>query len=220
MNRSTRRLLIVAGMSLLLAIARDSRAQTSPSLSLDQLRHQRRVLVQRPRRVIMNNDGCDVLYFPRNEAVTPANFLAKRTTPLAGTHVDTIAFCPTSSGFSNFTYRTHIGTVLTKSGAEFGILPDTRNITQDLIDQGADCLELVTDFCHEHEMEAFFSMRMNDTHDVAHRPDKPYFLFPPLKVEHPDWLVGEPVKRTPFGRWSSVDYALPEIRDMAFGFLQ
>ena len=28
------------------------------------------------------------------------------------------------------------------------------------------------------------------------------------------------VKRTPFGRWSSVDYARPEIRDLAFRYLE
>lgn len=194
-------------------------AQPQPNLSLSQLRQQRSVLAQRKRRIIMNNDGCDVLYFPKTEKVTVQNFLAKRTSPLADTQVGTIAFCPTSSGFSNFTYKTQIGTILTKSGSEYGILPETRNITQDLIDLGTDCLQTVTSFCHEHEMETFFSIRMNDTHDVAHRPDKPYFLYPPLKQQHPDWLVGNYVKRTPYGRWSSVDYARPEIRDLAFGFI-
>ena len=62
-------------------------------------------------------------------------------------------------------------------------------------------------------------MRMNDTHDVAHSPEKPYLLYPPLKVEHPEWLVGSHEKRTPHGRWSSVDYSQPEIRDLAFGFI-
>jgi hypothetical protein len=55
---------------------------------------------------------------------------------------------------------------------------------------------------------------------VAHRPEKPYFLFPQLKVDHPDWLVGDHEKRTPQGRWSSVDYARPEIRDLAFRYIE
>jgi hypothetical protein len=110
--------------------------------------------------------------------------------------------------------------VLKRSGREFGIESDTRNITQELIDLGTDCLQAVIDFGHKHKMEVFWSMRMNDTHDVEHRPEKPYFLFPPLKSEHPDWLVGDRVKRTPHGRWSSVDYARPEIRDLAFRYIE
>ena len=168
----------------------------------------------------MNNDGGDVLYFPKGEKATVKGFLAKRTTPLAGTHGDAIAFCPTSSGCSYFTHKTRAGTLLTRSGHEFGIQPGTRNIAKELIDLGTDCLRAVIEFGHEHGMEAFWSMRMNDTHDVAHRPEKPYFLFPLLKSEHPEWLVGDHVKRTPYGRWSSVDYARPEIRDLAFGFIE
>ncbi len=168
----------------------------------------------------MNNDGCDALYYPKSEAVTVAAFLAMRTTPLAGTHVGSLAYCTISSGFSNFTHQTKVGTLLTRSGAENGYQPDMRNVAQDLIDGGTDCLEAVIDFGHQNGMEVFWSMRMNDTHDEAHRPDKPYFLFPPLKVEHPEWLVGNPVDRTPFGRWSSVDYAVPDIRDLAFRYVE
>jgi hypothetical protein len=205
---------------LILAMAGTAFAQPAGGGSLEELRRTRHELAHRQRRVIMNNDGCDVLYFPQSEKATVAGFLAKRTTPLAGTHVDAIAFCPTSSGFSYFTHNTKVGTVLTRSGHEFGVDPDTRNIAQDLIDLGTDCLQAVVDFGHQHGLEVFWSMRMNDTHDAAHRPDKPYFLFPPLKAEHPEWLVGDPVRQTPHGRWSSVDYARPEIRNLAFRFIE
>lgn len=194
--------------------------QTAGAMSLEDLRQARHQLAHRQRRIIMNNDGCDVLYFPANEKTTVKGFLAKRTTPLAGTQVGAIAYCTISSGFSYFTHNTKAGTVLARSGHEFGLEPNTRNISQELIDQGTDCLQAVVDFGHQHKMEVFWSMRMNDTHDAAHHPDKPYFLFPPLKVEHPDWLVGDHVKRTPYGRWSSVDYARPEIRDLAFRYLE
>ncbi|MDI9443403.1 MAG: hypothetical protein QM844_04465 [Planctomycetota bacterium] len=209
--------MLFAVLPLLAGVAR---GQAAGRPSLETLRQQRTELARRPRPIIMNNDGCDVLYFPKAEKATAEAFLAKRTTPLAGTQVAAIAFCPTSSGFSYFTHDTKIGAVLTRSGDEFGLAPDRRNIAGELIAAGADCLATVVGFCHAHGMEAFWSMRMNDTHDAAHRPDQPYFLFPPLKTEHPDWLVGEPVKRTPHGRWSSVDYARPAIRDLAFGFVE
>jgi len=193
--------------------------QPARDMSLEDLRKKRGEMAHRPRRIIMNNDGCDVLYFPQKEKATVEGFLAKRTTPLADTHVDAIAFCPTSSGFSFFTHDTKVGTLLSRHGHEFGIQSNSRNIAKELIDQGTDCLQAVIDFGHQHDMEVFWSMRMNDTHDAAHHPDKPYFLFPPLKEKHPDWLVGDHVKRTPHGRWSSVDYARPEIRDLAFGYI-
>ena len=220
MNRSRSCRTIAAIFAVLLLPAGAARGQAAGGLSLETLRQQRTELARRPRPIIMNNDGCDVLYFPKAEQATAEAFLAKRTTPLAGTQVAAIAFCPTSSGFGYFTHDTKIGAVLTRSGYEFGLEPDTRNIAGELIAAGADCLAAVVGFCHAHGMEAFWSMRMNDTHDAAHRPDQPYFLFPPLKAEHPDWLVGEPVKRTPYGRWSSVDYARPEIRDLAFRFVE
>ncbi|MEA3401449.1 MAG: family 10 glycosylhydrolase, partial [Armatimonadota bacterium] len=189
-------------------------------LSLEELRQMRREIAHSPRGIIANNDGCDVLYFPGDVEVTVENFLDQRTTALAGTHVGAIAFCPTSSGFSFFTHDTKVGTVLTRHPGDYGILPDSQNIAQDLIDLGSDCLQSVVDFGHANDMEVFFSMRMNDTHDNAHRPDKPYLLYPPLKEEHPEWLVGNWEDRTPYGRWSSVDYARPEIRDLAFGFIE
>ena len=54
------------------------------TMSLQDLRNKRHALAHRPRRIIMNNDGCDVLYFPSSEETTVENFLAKRTTALAG----------------------------------------------------------------------------------------------------------------------------------------
>ena len=220
MYRSLHIRTLTALLILTLVSADVATGQVADKASLEAHRRARKELAQRRRRVIMNNDGCDVLYFPNTEATTTEAFLAKRTTPLADTHVDAIAFCPTSSGFGFFTHNTKVGTVLTRSGREYGIQPDTRNIAQELIDQGTDCLQAVVEFGHDHDMEVFWSMRMNDTHDVAHHPDKPYLLFPPLKVEHPDWLVGDHVKRTPHGRWSSVDYERPEIRDLAFEFIE
>ncbi len=204
-------------MTVLVSIAT---AATAAPLGLDELRAQRHDLAFRQRRIMANNDGCDALYYPRDAELTPQAFLDQRTTALAGTQVDCISYCTISSGFSFFTHDTKVGTVLTRQGADYGIQPAKRNVTGELIAQGADCLKLVVDYAHQHGMEAFWAMRMNDTHDVAHRPDQPFLLFPPLKAEHPEWLVGEPTKRTPFGRWSSVNYAVPEIRDLAFRYIE
>jgi hypothetical protein len=209
----------LAAAGLLSVQAQPAPAPAVPVLTLEALRAQRHELAFKRRGIIMNNDGCDVLYHPKDQPLSTAAFLEQRTTALAGTQVGTIAYCTISSGFSFFTHDTKVGTLLTRQSGDYGIDPKMRNIAKELIDQGADCLKLVVDYAHANRMEAFWSMRMNDTHDVEHRPDKPYMLYPPLKEQHPEWLVGEPVKRTPHGRWSSVNYAVPEIRDLAFGYI-
>jgi hypothetical protein len=218
MKMNYRSLRITACAALLLAFLTSMPAEDSSALK--QLRETRKQLAHKQRRVIFNNDGCDALYLPKGEKLTVEKFLDKRTTPLKGTQVDAIAYCSISSGFSFFTHRTKVGTLLTRQPGDFGIQPTMRNITQEMADMGTDCLQAVVEFAHKNKMECFWSMRMNDTHDAEYRPDKPYLLYPPLKVEHPDWLVGDPVKRSRFGRWSSVDYARPEIRDLAFRFIE
>ena len=62
-------------------------------------------------------------------------------------------------------------------------------------------------------------MRMNDIHDAWGGWYSP-FLFPPIKREHPDWLMGTEDKRPVDGAWSAVDYGRPEVRDLAFQFFE
>ncbi len=213
---------LVSLLVLEILLSEPLRAQenSTANIAKQPLQAARRAVLKHRRRIIMNNDGCDCLYFPKDQEVTAEAFLDQRTTALAGTHVDTIAYCSISSGFSFFTHDTQVGTLLSRQGADFGILPNMCNIAPQLMRQETDPLRLVTAFAHEHDMEVFWSMRMNDTHDSAHSPNKPYFLFPPLKEEHPEWLVGNCTQRTPYGRWSSVDYARPEIRDLAFQYIE
>ncbi|NLO05493.1 MAG: hypothetical protein GX131_06635 [candidate division WS1 bacterium] len=208
-------------LALLLIANVAAQQEGAGQMSLEELREMRRELAFAPRGIIANNDGCDVLYFPRDDEITVQSFLDRRTTVLADedSQVSTIAYCTISSGFSFFTHDTKVGTVLARESGDYGINPQMRNATQPLIDLGSDCLQSVVDFGHANGIEVFWSMRMNDTHDNAHSPDKPYLLFPPLKEQHPEWLVGAHDARTPHGRWSSVDYAREEIRDLAFAYI-
>ena len=188
-------------------------APTRELLDLRATRHE----LARKRRIVFNNDGCDALYYPTKLAATPEAFLKLRNRALAGSHVTTISYCSISSGFGHFTHDTKIGEILTKD------IPGSRksrNLTADLLRQGTDPLRVVNDFAHQNGMECFWSMRMNDTHDGAHRPDKPYPLFPKLKADHPEYLIGSFDKKPMHGSWTSVNYALPEVRDLAFQYIQ
>ena len=180
--------------------------------NLDELRCAREKAKHRTRRIIFDNDGNEPVYYLKE--ATPEALLACRTTPLLGSHVDTIFYCTWSSPFGTFTHNTKVGEVLVKDPA------GKVNVTGALIQQGTDPLREVIRFCHENDMEAFWSMRMNDTHDGAHRPDKPYLLFPPLKEEHPEYLIGSLSNRPKHGSWTSVDYTLPEVRELAFRFIE
>ncbi|MDO5566710.1 MAG: family 10 glycosylhydrolase, partial [Planctomycetia bacterium] len=193
-------------------------AQTSgANMSQDEYRKERDRLARVPR-FSFNNDGCDVFYFPTKFAVTPQNLLDLRTTNLPNTNVTTLTYCTLSSGFGLFTHDTKTGELLSKS---FDPTDATKkNVASDLIAGGKDVLQIMVDFCHANKLECFWSMRMNDTHDAGTRPDHFHPLYPQLKKDHPEWLVGSMTKRTKSGPWSSVNYAIPEIRDLAVAYVE
>lgn len=159
---------------------------------------------QRTRRMIMNNDGNDINRLPEEVEVTPEVFLKQRTTPLIGSQVDAVFYC--TGVFNYYTHRTKVADKLANPDLATGR-------AYELHDQGTDALEVIVNFCHEHDMEAFWTMRMNDTHDSGN-PD----LFCPWKEAHPEYLVGKKSEKYPYGcnRWSSVDYGVPEVRERVF----
>jgi len=52
---------------------------------------------------------------------------------------------------------------------------------------------VVADHCRRHDIEVFGSLRMNDTHDAQGTPF-PKLLYP-LKVKHPEFLLGDESSR-------------------------
>ena len=87
----------------------------------------------------------------------------------------------------------------------------------DLGTRGPDTLATIVDFGHRHGMEVFWSMRMNDTHD-SYTPH----LLCRWKKDHPEWLMakkGDKRIRSAAGRWSAVNYGVPEVREKVFRIL-
>jgi len=173
---------------------------------------QRKELAHRKRRMIFDNDGNEPVYYCKEP--TAESLLECRTTPLIGSQVDTIMYCTWSSGFSYFTHDTKVGQLFTCTESNF-----SNNKTQEFIDQGTDPLEIMVDFCKKNDIEVFWSMRMNDTHDSATQWYGP-LMFPQLKKDHPEWLIGSPEKKPKTGRWTAVDYSREEIRDLTFRFFE
>ncbi len=164
----------------------------------------RRKARHRKRRIIMNNDGNDLNKAKPDDPVTRERFLAARTTPLLGSQVDAIFYC--TGVFNFYSHRT--------KEAEIQKSPKTGNrFLHKLHELGTDSLQLMVEFGHEHGIEIFWSMRMNDTHDSG-RPE----LLCQWKRDHPEYLVGQKGVKYPYGcnRWSSVDYGRHEVRDKVY----
>lgn len=189
------------------------------TMTLKEYRHARDVAANK-KRVIFNNDGNDAIQsFPSHWKVTPENMLKIRTTPLIGSDVTTISYATITSSFGQFTHNTSVGELIL-GNTPYALKHMKKSIVQELINQGTDPLKVVVDFSKNNNFEVFWSMRMNDTHDVVHRPNKPYYRWSKLKQNHPEYMFGSPGERLPFGRWSAVDYSIPAIRELAFQYFK
>ncbi len=156
------------------------------------------------RRVIFNNDGGDAKKLPESGLENPRDFLDIRTSPLAGSHVDTVSYC-TSRGFGVFTHKTNSGRQDISSPVVSG-----------LAEQGTDPLEVMAGYCHANGMQMLWSMRMNDTHDAG-RPER--FKENPFKSKNRDCLLGTEDDRPAYGGWSAVNYGCARVRDMVLSFV-
>lgn len=175
--------------------------------------------VNRQRRIIFNNDGNEAVYLATEPTVE--NVLSWHTTPLPGTHVDSIFYCDWSSGFGLFTHRSEIAEIFDTTEGRFH-----QNVTAAVHEKGTDPLQIMIDFCRDHDIEIFWSMRMNDVHDGTVDDGEMRYpqLFPEYKRQHPEYLFGEKGQRMD-GMWSSrawsaVDYGQQAVRDRAVAIIE
>ncbi len=178
-------------------------------------REWRRQAADRPRRIIFNNDGNDPVTKIKRPSVD--DMLAARTTGLAGTQVDAIFYCTFCAGFGNFTHLTKVGQVHFARGERF-----EHNQMEAFAAAGIDPLRVMADFAHRNHMEIFWSFRMNDTHDGSTTNGQGPVLFAAnkLKTGHPEYLLGGYREKLKHGAWSGVNYARPEIRELAFRYVE
>lgn len=186
----------------------------APADALTELRAARKAALDRPRRIIFNNDGNEPVY--KAEDDSPGAFLRLRTTGLVGSQVDCISYCTWSSGFGMFTHDTKVGQVFTTKEAMF-----STNRTAELLAAGTDPLKVMTDFGRKHGIEVFWSFRMNDTHDGSGADYGPVMLRANrLKTEHPEYMIGTAAKKPKFGAWTAIDYTQEPVRELAFRYVE
>lgn len=165
------------------------------------------------KRIIVDNDGGDVFGC---KSGSYEDFIAARLINLPSTHATTLFYTTISSGFSLFSHQTRIGSV--RVGQE-PYLPVNR--VGEMLEKGTDCLEYVSRFCRKSGIELFWGMRMNDTHDgTGQYYSDLSFQQNRFKHEHPECLLGAPNRYPRYGAKTAVNYAMPFVRDMAFGFVR
>ncbi|MBE7557594.1 family 10 glycosylhydrolase [bacterium] len=187
------------------------RAGSDGGFDLARARHE---AAHKPRRIIMNNDGndCIVNFATEEYTATPQALLARRTTPLLGSQVDAIFYC---TGVFNV-YTNHSGVTEMRDH----LYGERRTFASELYANcGKDPLTIMIEFCRKHEIEIFWSMRMNDTHDSSRAYRE---LMAQWKKDHPELLMGREGERFAAGngRWSAVNYGEPEVREKVYRILE
>ncbi len=117
----------------------------------------------RPRRVIFNDDTHELAL---EDANTPEGFLAHRIAPLAETQVGTISWSVLCGQFDAPAYDSKVQPIYGDAqGAPVKYWHRVTENVKTLVREYRCPLQLVCDFAHEHDMDAFASVRMNDVHD-------------------------------------------------------
>ena len=177
----------------------------------------------KPRRLIVNCDGSVIhcwgrtIVQPAHETLTRQQFVELVFGPIEDAGVDALFF-----SFGSGNVAEYQSNVLEWPGqADAFKFPDSRTwhggIEVDPSDQyrnphglaaaGHNPPNVIVEECHRRGMDAFVSLRMNDTHDAQHpKGDRPNPELPTFKRQNPHWLVEN------LDRWSALNYAKPQVR--------
>jgi hypothetical protein len=167
---------------------------------------QREHMKNRPRPIIYNNDGGGIMAAGAN---TPEGFLAQRMDAVLGSQVGSVFYC--TGATTMFTHQAKVGETYGKYAEGMTLKTNIEALDEKY---KTDVLALTVQFCHENDLEVFFTHRINDIHDC--------FLSMELstwKREHPEYLMGKPEdwqnypEPDPRRRWAALDFEIPEVRD-------
>ncbi len=172
---------------------------------------------QHRRRRLLYNDDSDQQYVRYRDSyghdiVDDQSFLDTRTTPTFDTHVDTYVWCLGNGADPPWGGRDPL----------FPCLPSNAYAT-----------DLIVEACHEHGVEVWGSLRMNDLHDAT-RSSSLEATADPIKARHPDWMIESedlrPEESGPYGEisdgiserylWSAFNFELPAVRDYRLAYIE
>ena len=177
----------------------------------DEWEAKRAAALNRSRRVLWNNDGCDLWYYPKDLPVTIEN--AKKRlhwgVDISKSKIDTLCYNPLATGYL-FTTATKAGERMLKAPG-----PEYQAALGKLLELGTDSLALARDYAREHHIEFFASLRMNDIHDNNWINGTRPACFSEFKARHPEYLFGSLSSIPVAGSWTAMDFGRPEIRKLA-----
>lgn len=160
------------------------------------------------RRVLLDNDGCDTVY--ECSTADPKELLKQRTLYLSDSKVDTYFYCTWSSGLGVYTHNTKVGSIFNTKDIIF-----KNNKTQEFIDQGTDCLKIMTQYCNTNNIEIFWTMRMNDVHDNhGAEYSKTMYQSNQFKLDNPDCMIATYGDRPPYGAGTAADFEKEKVRQL------
>ncbi len=170
-------------------------------------------------RIIYNWDGAPHGYTEVPQSMDA--FLEKTYAPLEDTQVDALFWC---IGEHSARWKSQVLELL---GDAFGRKYEnaqnytfTENVRQ-MLDRGEDPQQALIDRGHELNMHVYASVRMNDNHfggaqvkdlDRLHHTE-----LTRMRVEHPEWLLGEQTSEWFALSWN---FAVPEIREHRFAHIK
>lgn len=197
----------VGGESISVPRLRAAQSSSEPA----ELANEREKRKWRRRRLIYNNDGCDVMMAG---ADTLDGFLSHRSRPVLGTQVDSVFYC--TGATTMFTHLARVGETYGDfvSDNSEAMAVHCRDNIRALKDKGHDTLAATVQFCHEQNLEVFFTHRINDIHDTFLDWERSRW-----KREHPEyWLntvdnaAGAGGANSPRHWWSALDFEKPPVR--------
>ena len=172
----------------------------------ERLRQLKDIVMAKPRKVIVDNDGGDVAQLCRG---TQAKDLVEtRVKPALDAGIDTYIYT-TGWGFGIGLHDSKIGSVLrTKQGHL------SRSLVDEFTRDGNDALRINSEYVKRSGKEFLWGMRMNDTHDAGY--DNVFMPENRFKTENPDVMFGTGIHH---GAVTGVDYLDPRVTDFAIEYI-
>ena len=158
---------------------------------------------ERRRRLIYNDDADQQYSGSRYEISDEKSFIHARTAPAFDSHVDTYVWCVGNGADPPW------------GGERYRIEPALQSCEH--------ATDVIVEACHEHDLEIWGSLRMNDLHDAGR--ERLEDTHEPTKAAHPEFLVGDIADRQ-YGTerierylWTALDYQHPEVRQYRLDYI-
>lgn len=195
-SRNYKNKVMIKKFALYLLIALPLSLTAQSTFDLDSAK---KAFAWKKRRIITNNDGIDTKVRKPADTLNPKSFTDRRLKGLIGTQVDAVFY---SDGvFASYTHQSEISDVRTAGLAN-------TFLTEYLIREGTDALTEVIKFCRSNNMDVFWSIRMNDSHD-SHDTT----IMSSWKKNNQDALMGTyEQKFAHLDGWSAVNYENYKVR--------